>query len=382
MIRWLRNFFGSPSRPMRSDAVPAGVDSTSTPGAQPDAISPTVSNAASGHDVHIETTTCSGDPAAVMAPTAAVAPATAAGISWLVREDINANFSAWLFARSDYADLQTTRAEQAILTSFDDILAMPHAGAQLVRRMPGVIPQLLQSLRTNDFSGTDLARKISNDVVLVAEVIRLANSSVYAKEDPITSIEHAVMVLGQNGLRHLITSVAFRPIIDMKSGHFNRLVAPRIWEHSERCAVASRLLAQDAGLNGFDSFLAGLIQNVGLIVALRVMDQGADGNETIGSTAFCNALMPKARRLSSSIAGEWNFPVDVVRAIDEQSMVRRDLAMSPVGGILLMADYLSKLDLLVRNGKQVPDASVMGDLSASELSCYAALEAVVAPGVA
>lgn len=382
MIRWLRNFFGSPSRAMRSDVEPAGVDSTSTPGARPDAVSPTVSNAASRLDLNIETTTSIAEPAAVLAPAVAVAPATAAGISWLVREDINANFSAWLFARSDYADLQTTRAEQAILTSFDDILAMPHAGAQLVRRMPGVIPQLLQSLRTNDFSGTDLARKISNDVVLVAEVIRLANSSVYAKEDPITSIEHAVMVLGQNGLRHLITSVAFRPIIDMKSGHFNRLVAPRIWEHSERCAVASRLLAQDAGLNGFDSFLAGLIQNVGLIVALRVMDQGADGNETIGSTAFCNALMPKARRLSSSIAGEWNFPADVVRAIDEQSMVRRDLAMSPVGGILLMADYLSKLDLLVRNGKQVPDASVMGDLSASELSCYAALETVVAPGVA
>ncbi|MBC7574419.1 MAG: hypothetical protein H7244_08795, partial [Herminiimonas sp.] len=116
MIRWLRNFFRSPSRAMRSDVEPAGVDLTSTPGAQPDAVSPAVSNAASGPDVNIETTTCIADPAAVMAPTVAVAPATAAGISWLVREDINANFSAWLFARSDYADLQTTRAEQAILT--------------------------------------------------------------------------------------------------------------------------------------------------------------------------------------------------------------------------------------------------------------------------
>jgi HD-like signal output (HDOD) protein len=374
MMRWLRDLFSSKQTP-----------SVHSP---PGAIAERVSSAAyeragAGTESPLEASIEADiESAASEASAPFAAPVRTAGISWLVREDVNANFSAWLFARSDYADLQTSRAEQAILEHFDAVLTTPNAGAQLVRRMPGVIPQLLQSLRTNDFSGTELARKISNDVVLVAEVIRLANSSIYAKEDPITSIEHAVMVLGQNGLRHLITSVAFRPIVDMKSGHFNRLVAPRLWEHSERCAIAGRLLAQGAGLNGFDAFLAGLIQNVGLIVALRLMDQEAEGNETIGSATFCNALMPKARRLSSSIAAEWNFPADVVRAIDDQAIVRRDVDLSPIGGILSMADYLGKLDLLVRNGMQRADASVMGDLSASELSCYAALETVAATGVA
>ena len=318
-------------------------------------------------------------------PVAAVEPLPASapvGISWLAREDLNANFTSWLFVRSDYSDLQTNRAEQLVLDALDQILASPQSGTQLVRRMPGVIPQLLQSLRSNDFSGADLSRKIAHDVVLVAEVIRLANSSLYAKDDPITSLEHAVMVLGQNGLRHLITSVAFRPIIDLKSGYFNGLIAPRIWAHSEQCALASRLLAQQSGLNNFDAFLAGLIQNVGLIVSLRVMDQNADANDALGSAVFCNALIPKARWLSASIAREWDFPEAVVTAIEEQAIVQREVVLSAVGSNLSMADYLSKFNLMVQQGRQDSALAGIDGLGHTALDCYAELQALTSDAAA
>ncbi|MBC7413551.1 MAG: HDOD domain-containing protein [Herminiimonas sp.] len=304
------------------------------------------------------------------------APTDTAGVSWLIREEINANFTSWLFARSDYTDLQSSRTEQTILATLREILDSPQSGAQLVRRMPGVIPQLLQSLRTDDFSGADLSRKISHDVVLVAEVIRLANSSRYAQHEAITSIEHAVMVLGQSGLRHLITTVAFRPIIDVKSGYFTRAIAPRIWDHSEHCAIASRLLAQQTGMNGFDAFLAGLVQNVGLIVSLRVMDQSAEGGEALGSAGFCNQLIALARKLSCSIGREWNFPPEVLTAIEEQAIVQRHVSQSTVGRNLSMADYLSKLNLLVQAERKVEDAACTQGLSESELACYVELKAL------
>jgi hypothetical protein len=43
-----------------------------------------------------------------------------------------------------------------------------------------------------------------------------------------------VIVIGQNGLRQLITSVAFRQIIDMNSCYYTRTLASRLWEHAER----------------------------------------------------------------------------------------------------------------------------------------------------
>ena len=381
MVQWFRNLFGmnrDPAPQLHVSTVPVDDAESALSVVLPpaDVLAATaVSQAAPTNAVLVDAQTVPVVTATVTAvPKKPVPPPT--GISWLAREDINANFSGWLFARSDYSDLQTSNAERDVLATLDEILESPQSGAQLVRRMPGVIPQVLQSLRTNDFSGAELSRKISHDVVLVAEVIRIANSSTYSKEDRISSIEHAVMVLGQNGLRHLITSVAFRPIVDLKSGHFNRLIAPRIWNHSQQCALAARLLAQQGGLNSFDAFLSGLIQNVGLIVALRVMDEVAQGRAGLGSAAFCNALIPKARKLSASIGREWNFPAEVAVAIDEQAIVDRNVMLSSLGRNLLMADYLSKLNLLIQQGRQVPDAASLDGLSVSEQDCYIELQAL------
>ena len=377
MVQWLRNLLGMTKLPpSRRDALIAATELAALD--VPAVISPGDVPPASAEPAPEPISGVAGDRPAGPGTPKKIASAPS-GISWLAREDVNANFSGWLFARSDYSDLQTSNAEREVLKTLDEILGSPQSGAQLVRRMPGVIPQVLQSLRTNDFSGAELSRKISYDVVLVAEVIRIANSSIYSTQDPISSIEHAVLVLGQNGLRHLITSVAFRPMVDLKSGHFTRLIAPRIWSHSQQCALAARLLAQQGGLNSFDAFLSGLIQNVGLIVALRVMDQAAGGKPGLGSAAFCNALIPKARKLSASIGREWNFPVEVVVAIDEQAIVDRNIALSALGRNLLIADYLSKLNLLVQQERQAPDPSTTEGLSVSQQDCYAELQALTAP---
>ncbi|MBC7574943.1 MAG: HDOD domain-containing protein, partial [Herminiimonas sp.] len=240
-------------------------------------------------------------------------------MSRLQEEDINANFNGWLFEQTDYSGMFINPTEQAILDELERLVRSKQAGAGLVRRMPGVIPQLLQSLRSENFSGAELSRKISNDIVLVAEVIRLANSALSSSSETIASIQHAILVLGQGGLRQLITGVAFRPIIDIRSGRATSLAAPRIWYQSELCALACHQLARDEGLNVFEAFLAGLIQNVGLIVSLRIVDQIAGVDQAVGSASFCNALVSYARTLSCSIGREWNFPEDVIRAVEEQA---------------------------------------------------------------
>ncbi len=299
----------------------------------------------------------------------------ASGISWKQRDDLNANFTDWLFEGNAYSDLFTNQLEKEILAMLEKTVKSEQSGADLVRRMPGVIPQLLNSLRTEFFSGKQLAKKISHDVVLVAAVVRLANSSSYTDESSITSIEHAVLVLGQSGLRQLITSVAFRPIIDLKSGHFTKLIAPRIWDQSEKCAIAGRLLAQDEEVDPFEVFLAGLIQHVGLIVSLRVMDQMADDGQALGSASFFNSLIGYGRILSCSIAREWHFPDAVINAIEEQGSNYNAAKMSPVGRILSMGDYLSKMHILVSHDRMhAADARFTKGLSDKAIHCLRQLD--------
>jgi HD-like signal output (HDOD) protein len=305
------------------------------------------------------------------------AGAAAARLSWLQHEEINADFIHWAFDAGDDAELFTTPVEKEILAVLEKALQSKQGGAEMVRRMPGVIPQLLHSLRTESFSGRDLARKISNDIVLVAEVIRLANSSCYGRGTAIDSIEHAVLVLGHNGLRQLITSVAFRPIADPKSGRFISVTAPRVWEQSKLCAQANRMLAPEYGVDPFDAFLAGLIHSVGMIVSLRVMDS-IGGDQTIGSAGFFNAFERQAAKLSSSIAREWRFPDAVARAVGEQQADQKPELLSPLGRLLAVGDYLSKLHMLTGEGR-AEDTRWLDGLSPAALDCLRRLREAEPP---
>lgn len=276
---------------------------------------------------------------------------------------VNNAWNAWLFGR-DGEGLDTSEPEAQVLAELESI-AGAQQGAALVRRMPGLVPQLLQSLRSENFSGAALSRTISSDVVLVAEVIRLANSACQGSGAAISSVEHAVILIGQEGLRQLITSVAFRPIVDVNAGAWTRTLAPRLWEHAERCAVAARTLAPDAGIDPFEGFLAGLVHNVGLIVSLRVMDQLAKDGTGLGSEVFCGRLARAARSISCGIGREWDFPAAVTRALGEQGGVRRGVQPSPAGRLLMLADYLCKVRLLAAQGL----------LDGADASLYAALPA-------
>lgn len=291
------------------------------------------------------------------------------------REQVNADFSNCLFGANDAAEIFASQIESDILAALEKIIRSSQSGANLVRRMPGVIPQLLQSLRTEAFSGTDLAQKISHDVVLVAEVLRLANSANYHASKSIASIEHAILILGHGGMRQLITGVAFKPIIDLNSGHFTKLAARNIWDQSRKCAVANRLLAHAEQVDPFEAFMAGLMQNVGLIASLRIMDQMSVDGRQIGSVSFFNSLIGQARILSCSIGREWRFPEAVITAIEEQGSIYNAAKMSPIGKILSMGDYLSKMQLLHHHQRlDIHAAGVTQGLSDKELNCLKELE--------
>lgn len=296
------------------------------------------------------------------------------GIPFEQADRVNRLWNSWAFGLPGEQALETSATEEAALDAVRAVVDTQQSGTALVRRMPGLIPQLLQSLRSDNFSGAQLSRTISGDVVLVAAVIRLANSSMHGTGKTISSVEHAVMVIGQEGLRQLITSVAFRPIIDMNSGYYTRLLAPLIWERSERCANANRTLAREHGVEPFEAFLAALIQNTGLIVALRLMDQAAKDDRALGSELFCAQLAVLARRLSCSISEEWHFPQSVTHAIREQGSVAKGAVMSPLGRLMALSDYLGKARMLVEDGVvEDGDPAVFGRLPMVAGRCYDAL---------
>lgn len=255
--------------------------------------------------------------------------------------EIDSTFYRWLTASSGYD--APAEIEARILDLVRRLARQPGEAANLVPRVPEAIPRLLESLNDEDTSVTELSRQVAQDVVLVAEVIREANSAYYRPISPVKNVEAAIMMLGQNGLRMLLARIAFRPLIQMQPDGFARQAAPQLWNQSVGCALAASLMAPGLSASVFESYLAGLMQNVGMVVALRLSDRVCQNGKVPSSDAFGLALMADSRQLSAAIARHWAFPDTVAEAIATAGTP----AASQLGQALTLGDRIAKLNLLV-----------------------------------
>jgi HD-like signal output (HDOD) protein len=289
--------------------------------------------------------TAAGVQAPAQAAPAAPEPATAA--------EIDTAYYRWLAAAPP-----PHAAEQLELRILDELARLaqaPVAGAALVPRVPEIIPQLMRTLQGEDMNAAELSRQLSQDMVLVAEVYREANRPAYLPRyhsgPPVNSMQGAIMLLGQNGMRMLLARVAFRPIVSMQSGRLAKRTAPLIWHQSEKSALAASLLAPGLRANPFDAYLAGLMENVGLVVAFRLVDQLCADEALPWSDAFIAGLFGQARILSARIAALWEFPETVAAAIEAAGQPDA----SPLAQALALADRLAKLRMLVDAAEYAPD---------------------------
>ena len=302
-------------------------------------------------------------PPQVLPSAAPVAPSVA-----LEEIDADTLYYRWLTAA--VADPASPVSPQVLLDELQRLAASPGAGAHLVPRVPAIIPQLLRSLRDENMSAVDFSRLLSQDVVLVAEVIRGANSPYYSPNSPIKTIESAVMLLGQNGMRLLLARMAFRPVISTQTGKLARVAAPLAWRHAERCAQAATLLAPRVRANPFESYLAGLMLDVGLIVAFRLFDQINPDLVLPQSDAFHAGVARHARTLSARIAAMWEFPPAVVEAIENAAHA----GGTPLARTVALADRVAKLRMLADAG--VIDANQSATLDAAALACFEKLRLI------
>ena len=259
--------------------------------------------------------------------------------------DVDNVFFPWLLESGAATAQELNDAENRILRALkreadDD----SRATADLVPRIPSIIPLLLRSLRDRNVSNHQLAAQVAQDPVLVAAVLKQVNSSYFRRSASVKTIDEAIAVIGQNGLRMLVASVAFKPLFNAGLGRFTTLGTPRIWELTEPNGVACRYFAAHRPVDGFEVFLAGLLQNVGVIVALRVMDQaGGAAPGELRSQAFQASFMHYTGRLARLIGRHWEFPEAAISAIDREST-------TCMAEVLRLVDRISKARVLVNHG--------------------------------
>ena len=190
--------------------------------------------------------------------------------------------------------------------------------------LPNIVIELIHTLDIDDVDTNTLAQKISQDQVLTAKVLGLANSSFYGMQSHVGSIPHAVSVLGFNSVRALVTATVL--VQTLSSDKTSGLDYTDYWKHAIATALSARTIAKYVGLNQDHAFIVGLLHNIGRLVLAtyaparyqEVLHWRA-GNNTDLSTAEVQVLGIDHKTVGKAVLKHWKFPASIIDTLNTPS---------------------------------------------------------------
>lgn len=234
------------------------------------------------------------------------------------------------------------------------IKAVPH--------LPSVIPKLLQSLRDPNSSANDYVKIINKDPALSTAVLKLANSVYFnASAKKVNSIETAVVKLGIDGLRNVLSTAVMQPVIHRKSYYYSEF-GHKLWTHSVCCAVACEVIAKRRALEPFKAYLLGLVHDIGKITIFSELSSQFRQNHTSdtshpGYAAFAPLMQSTSESLSHTVANDWSLPEEISDALRQQIDISPDDVIGPYAQVLYEANLACELYAIARNDPdQLADA--------------------------
>ena len=166
----------------------------------------------------------------------------------------------------------------------------------------------------------DIARQVSTDPSLTADLLKLVNSAMYMLPKKIDSIVEAVKLVGMRGLRNLLYTYGSQKILEKKYAEMREL-----WKHSYKVGFYAYNLARtfrkkNEALD--DVFVGGILHDLGKII---VNSLHPDLLDKIKRFCIEKGISPKIledfsvglnhAQVGGMIAEKWNFPEQLIESI-------------------------------------------------------------------
>jgi len=145
-------------------------------------------------------------------------------------------------------------------------------GLEKLPTLPGIAMKILELVRDEDTNLKEIADVLSTDPPLSARVLKLINSPFYGVRTQVTSVPHAVNLLGLNTIKNL--ALSFSLLRDYRKGNKVDFDYTRFWKESLIGAVSCKLIAEKIIPElSEDAFFLGLIHNIGILALIQCMPQ-------------------------------------------------------------------------------------------------------------
>lgn len=220
--------------------------------------------------------------------------------------------------------------------------------ATQIPTLPTIAMEVTRRVRDPHASVAEVSKMISDDQALTATILRIVNSAFYGFPNEITSVRHAIVILGFNKVRSVVVSATIIPPLNPPDpGGFD---VGELWKHSMTTAICSEVLARHLRPSAADeAFVAGLLHDVG-----KVIVAGFFQDEFLQLLQYCRMKECVISEAEEEIIGchhglygkwlaeRWGFPERLVDAIHFHHAPMGSRRHSDLTSIVHLGDILAR----------------------------------------
>jgi putative nucleotidyltransferase with HDIG domain len=202
-----------------------------------------------------------------------------------------------------------------------ELLVRPQApwALRLVPPFPAIAHRILALVGKEDVNAHELGNLVRMDPSFSAELLRFANSALFGARREVTSLAHAILMVGTNRIKTMATMVAMNRMVRSSV----RISALRkVWLHSLVTAVIAEEAARITRSDCDGAYTTGLLHNLGTLGMMSAYpDEYSRMLEVSDDFGF--DLLQTERDLfeidhcaaGAYLAQDWDFPDELAAAI-------------------------------------------------------------------
>lgn len=184
--------------------------------------------------------------------------------------------------------------------------------------------KLVSLLEQASISNDEVVQVIKCDNVLTAKLLRACNSPYFGLDEPVASVDQAVLMLGHQQILHIVLTLAFGSAMVVPMPGY-AVEANELWRHSLLTATAAEIVAAESDLNvdAPVAFTVGLLHDIGKLalsqaLTSEIQDQIRQLVEQQGcarTEAEKQIMGADHSDVGACLLKSWNLPEEIVEAV-------------------------------------------------------------------
>ncbi|HVZ93639.1 MAG TPA: response regulator [Phycisphaerales bacterium] len=206
-----------------------------------------------------------------------------------------------------------------------------------VKALSPAVGHLLKLTNSEGASMDQIVEAVRMDHAIALKMLKMANSAVYTRGEPVDSIRKAVLRIGTDQIRQAVLNIAV--IERFSNPELSKFLdCNQFWEHAIGCGLIATTIARAAGSTDADSaFTMGLLHDAGRMVLaeqlgeryVHVLRTAREMNLPLEYVEKRMLLFNHAE-VMDRVLHSWNFPKQLINPIVFHHLSAANLrAMSP-----------------------------------------------------